>query len=216
MVSIKSNTLSGLTAMLLAACFLCVAPNALAQDTTNIRLVVLDGDNQIGKNGQALPKKFAVRLTDNLGVPFAGATIAFANSSSCVTDAPLSVGWIGCFGGADLGNFGSWMLPPPGASNQGVFVSTDSNGVAVAPTYIAGSTVGQYSVWAFPPSLYPYYFSGIPSADNMVYFHFSQSAAAPIPTLSPLALMALAAALGLRGFQILRLRPKGSLFSPRK
>ena len=53
-------------------------------------------------------------------------------------------------------------------------------------TYIAGSTVGQYSVWAAPLYLYPYYPLWV---EQTVHFGFFQSMVEPIPTLSPLALM---------------------------
>lgn len=212
-ISAKSSTLSSLTAMMLMACFFCVAPDAAAQNPTTIRLVVLDGANQIVMPGQALPNRFAVRLADDQGVPFVGVTIAFANSSCFLGQPPM--GTVACAGGGDLGHFASGMLPPPENSNQGVYVLTDSNGVAVAPTYIAGSTLGWYSVWALPIKLDPNYFSGITSIE-MVHFGFYQSMVEPIPTLSPLALIALAAALGLAGSQVLRSRPKGNLFPPRK
>lgn len=216
-ISAKSSTLSSLTAMMLMACFFCVAPNAAAQDPTTIRLVVLDGANQIAMPGQALPNRFAVRLTDDQGVPFVGATIGFANSS-CLADPGPPMDWISCFGGADLGHFEPGADIPPWflRTNQAGVALTDSNGVAVAPTYVAGPIPGSYSVWAYPRSVYPYYFSGIPSVEHMVYFQFNQSAPEPIPTLSPLALIALAAALGLAGSQFLRSRSKGNSFFPGK
>lgn len=197
--------------MMLMACFLCVAPDATAQNPTNIRLVVLDGANQIGMTGQALPTRFTVRLTDDQGVPLAGVLIAFANNNTCFAGAPPPMAWVTCDIAADLGHF--LQLEPMGYvvySNQIGQSLTDSNGVAVAPAYIVGSSPGGFSVWAYPID------PGGRFWGQMVYFQFNQSAIAPIPTLSPLALIALAAALGLVGFQILRSRPRGNLFSPRK
>lgn len=208
---IKSSTLSSLTAMMLMAYFLCFAPNAAAQNPTAIRLVVVDGGNQIAMLGQALPTRFTVRLTDDQGVPLAGVSIAFANNNTCSAGAPPPMAWVNCVGAADLGHF--LQLEPMRYvvySNQIGQSLTDSNGVAVAPAYIVGSSPGGFSVWAYPID------PGGRFSGQMVYFHFNQSATAPIPTLSPLALIALTAALGLAGFQILRSRPKGRLFSPRK
>lgn len=210
-ISAKSNTLSSLTAMMLMACFFCVAPDAAAQNPTTIRFVVLDGANQIVMPGQVLPTRFAVRLTNDQDVPLAGVLIAFANNNTCLAGAPPPMSWVNCVGAADLGHF--LQLEPMRYvvySNQIGQSLTDSNGVAVAPAYITGSTPGGFSVWAYPLD---------PSGrflGQMVYFQFNQSAPEPIPTLSPLALIALAAALGLAGSQFLRSRSKGNSFFPRK
>ena len=210
-ISANSNAWSSLIVMMLMTCFLWVAPNAAAQDPTNIRLVVVDGANQIAMLGQALPRRFTVRLTDDLGVPLAGVLIAFANNNACFVGAPPPMAWVTCDVAADLGHF--VQVEPMQYvvySNQIGQSLTDSNGIAVAPAYIVGSSPGGFSVWAYPIDPRGRFLG------QMVYFQFYQSATVPIPALSPLALIALAAALGLVGFQILRWRPKGSLFSPRK
>ena len=159
------QTMARVTFSILAAGALMVAQTVEAQDVTHLNLVITEGQTQCATVGQPFSNHFAVRLTDNLGIPFSGAMIGFAND--------------GCYSYSA----GTSTCPAPGhfeSDVTGVLVPTDSSGVAVAPTYIAGTEPGAIAVYAYPPpQMPPYYFGYSQSLNHIVVFDLYQSSVAP-------------------------------------
>ena len=80
-------------AFLLASIMLfAAAPSAFAQSPNQLRLTIVDGNNQQVSAGQVLPKRFTVRATNELGQPYAGMRITFMDRKSCETRERLCVG----------------------------------------------------------------------------------------------------------------------------
>lgn len=109
-----------------------------AQNVTQLRMVITQGDGQTTATGQAFPQRFAVRLTDNQGLPFVGTPVEFENNG-CLSfsSGPSTCPFTGAAGSFDPGGLAAVVL-------------TDSSGLAVAPTYVAGASPGQPASWRSP------------------------------------------------------------------
>ena len=152
---------------------LLIAATASAQDASQIKLSILDGDGQATTSGHVFAKKLAVQLTDTHGIPFQGTPVYF-ESEPCYT-----LGGLQCDIPAPPGHFQS------GSDNATVL--TDSSGVAVAPPYYAGLGTGAIGVSAYAVSEQPPYF--LPFREvvgHIVDFHLTETPAiVSVPILSP-------------------------------
>lgn len=153
---------------------LCILLLVCAFNASALELTVVGGSGQTAVVGTPFQERFSVRLTTDDGDPIADALISFGNNG-CV----LMLGT---------------TCPPPSA--WGLFESgeryaiayTNSDGVAVSPTYIAGSTPSQgNSIFAYPPSEQPpHFFTPRQSLGAIQSIGFGQTlpTAVPIPMLS--------------------------------
>ena len=161
---------------------LCILLLVCAFNASALELTVVGGSGQTAVVGTPFQERFSVRLTTDDGDPIADAPISFGNNG-CV----LMLGT---------------TCPPPSA--WGVFESgepfaiayTNGDGVAVSPTYIAGSTPSQgNSIYAYPPSEQPpHFFTPRQTLGAIQTIGFGQTlpTAVPIPTLSSVGMLLLA------------------------
>lgn len=179
---------------------LTLAPDVEAQNVDQIKLAVTQGKSQTTTIGQPFPVRFGVRLTDDQGLPFVGAPVAFGNDG-CVI---LSAGWATpCPFTGGPGHF------EPGGT--GTTVLTDSSGLAVAPPYIAGDNPGTIGVYAFAlPRVAPYYIDYSPSLNHIVTFELTEMLEpVSVPSLSTQNVFALVLIILLAGCFVFRSRNVG-------
>jgi len=140
---------------------LMIATGASAQDTTQIRLSILQGDGQVTTGGRVFARQFTVLLTDVHGIPFKDTRIAFYN------DPCIYLGGLPCLDTGAPGHFE--------AGSDHAIVTTDALGIAVAPAYYAGDGVGPIGVSAYPiPSEPPYYFYTLEALRTYVNFQLTE------------------------------------------
>jgi len=104
--------------------------------SAHVTISAVGGTQQTVPIGQPLPQPFIAQVTFDDGSPVVGLDLAFSvNSCASVPEVPP----------------GSSSCPPPSA--YGYFVAdavatTDASGTAIAPSFVAGSAEGRYSVFA--------------------------------------------------------------------
>lgn len=148
-----------------------MASDVDAQNPGALRITFISAPSQTTEVGQLFPQPLSVKLTDDQGVPFAGAPVLFANNGCASFSGSLSK----CSYTGSPGHF-------PDGTN-GAQMATDSLGVATTP-YIAGTSAGSIGVFVYPiPKVAPYYFQYSPAVNAAVVFSLNQTPSA-IPALS--------------------------------
>lgn len=71
---------NGFVAFLVGLVVLGAATGVSAQSTNQLRLTIVDGNNQQVSAGTALPKRFTVKVANVLGLPYVGARVTFYDS----------------------------------------------------------------------------------------------------------------------------------------
>jgi hypothetical protein len=179
---------------LLLASFGGMSTAAFAQLGVHVNIDAIGGTPQTISVGQQFPQAFVARVTYDDGTPVVGTTIDFEVN--------------GCFVFSGDGN----TCPPislygrfPNATTDGLAV-TDANGIVTSPLFTAGSTPGQYQIFAtvvlgevvngqkitdFPPT-------------NNEFFSLTQInySLLPIPTLSRASLIVLLLTILAAGFLV--------------
>jgi hypothetical protein len=173
----------------IAAC-LYAAPFAHAQSTPPFVLSVVTGDAQTTGLSQVFPQRLVVRLADSNGNPIQGAPVNFQD-----TDCISFMGTPCEFPGAS-GHFKS-------GSNNATVV-TNTTGIAEAPPYYAGGSLGTISPnfginpgaigleVIVVPDVPPYFFTISHALTNFAVFRLTEVAAPAVVATPAISLLSLA------------------------